>query len=140
MPQCNTCRVEATKRAPYCSQMWKRALPAKPRYNLAQHILFILHMAGNSPAPRNIFCIPAFAIDRVHAEQLQFAVLYLLGNRSYHSFVFELIEAATRGWEDDRGQPSLTEDQQLHLSTQRGRKPLMVLPVHTYASARRLLC
>src|SRR5882757_1974580 len=105
MPQCDTCRVEATKRAPYRSQMRKRALPAKPRYNLIQHILFILHMPGNSPASRHVLCIPAFAIDRVHTEELQFAVLDLLGNRSHHSFVFELIKAAARSWEDDRGQP-----------------------------------
>jgi hypothetical protein len=93
-------------------------------------VLLELHVAGDAPAGWDVAVVPAFGVHGVDTEELHVALLDLPGDGVDHAAIFELEETALRGGEDERGDTAVSEDEELHLSAERGRKPFVILAFH----------
>ena len=66
------------------------------------------------------FVVPAFAVDRVDAEELEVAVFELVLEGADHVAIFKLVEAAAGCGEDDGGIACVPEDEQFHIAPEGG--------------------
>ena len=74
--------------------------------------------------------VPALAVDRGYAEQLQRAALELVGHRADHAAIFVFEKRAHRRGENQHRWSGMAEHQQLHVAMQRLRVPAVMTPVH----------
>jgi len=89
-------------------------------HDLIHDVVAVLDLAGDAPAGQDVAVVPAFAIDRIDAEELEMAVLELVVEGADHLAIFELVEAAAGGWEDDGGIACVSEDEQFHIAPEGG--------------------
>lgn len=62
--------------------------------DLFEDVAFVLDVAGDAPAWGHVAVVPALAVDRVDAEELELAAVDLIGDGADHAALFELEEAA----------------------------------------------
>jgi hypothetical protein len=88
--------------------------------DLVHDVLLILDLTGDSPTWRDVAVVPAFVVDRVDAVELKVAVFELVVDGVDHAAIFKLEETALGGGKDNRWKTCVSEDEQLHISSEGG--------------------
>src|SRR3954462_9076884 len=112
------------------SEVPARILLPDERYDFVQHVVFILHVARDTPARWDILVVPALAIDTVDAVKLQPPTLNFVPERAHHSAIFKLEEARLRSGKGGRRQSRVSKDEQLHVASETRREPFVIFAIH----------
>src|SRR5208282_1518939 len=105
-------------------------LLADQRDDFVDEVVLVLDMAGDAPARWDVAVIPALHVDRVDAEELQVAAVDLAGDSADHVAVFKLVEASSRGGEDENRHAFVAEDEEFHVAAEAAGIPLVIFAVH----------
>ena len=80
---------------------------------------------------RNGPVVPGFLIDRIDADDLEFAAIDFGREGGDHAAILIFPEAAAGSRKDKHGKSAMSEREQLHLAVQRRAMPLHVVSLHS---------
>ena len=89
------------------------------RDDVAEDVVLVLQVPPHALARVHVPVVPALAVHRRDAEQLQRAVFELAGERAHHPLVLVLEERAHRRGKHDHRRAGVAEDQQIHVAVER---------------------
>src|SRR5437667_2833012 len=100
------------------------------RNHLVAKIRIVLRMARRADGGVDMAVVPALAVNRIDAKELDLASIDFVGQRVGHPEVFVFMEASHRGGKEQYGTAELSEPEKFHFSAKRRAPPFPVLAIH----------
>lgn len=104
-------------------------------HHLVDDIAVVLEVSVRAPLRAGAVVVPALVVNAVDAEYLQPAVFNVARKNVNQATIFPVEKPAHRGRENYDARAVMTKGQQLHISTETGAVPLMILSIHTFTSS-----
>jgi len=98
--------------------------------DFVDEVVVVLDMAGDAPARRDGFVIPALHVDRVGAKDLALAGVDFSGKGRDHSAIFKLEVASAGGGKHEDGHTGVAEYEEFHIAAKARRMPFVIFAIH----------